>query len=426
MRTTSYHANSAPSGKRTAGGPALWFVLFFTFVLYISPQSYFPFLEPLRLAMVSAILAIAAFFLSARNQSIRMTKPEKYVLALALLALCSIPFSSWKGGSFAYFIDIFSKVLIIYFLMSRVLVSERHIQTMFTLLVLCNVFFAIVGLWHYANGIYLKGDRIGGPQGGIAHDPNDLALSLLTALPLALCVAKLAVSRFRKILYVAFAGLMAVGIVVSFSRGGFLALVVVGVVLLWQTPKRNIALIAVIGMLTVPLLIAFMPGTYFERMSTIVATEKDPVGTATVRYNDMRDSMLAVLENPLLGAGLGMNTLALQEVRGHMSRGGVHSAPLQIASELGLPALFVYVALIVVLMKELSRLRSMPHLDAQSARLATVAGYLQAALWGFIVAGFFLPVAYRWYFFYLAGMATALIRIQKSLGNTKKYHLAGK
>lgn len=427
MRTTSYLADSVSSGKRKAGGPALWFVLFFTFVLYISPQSYFPFLANVYLAKVSAILALISFFLSARNQSVSMTKPEKYVLVLAFLALCSIPFSSWRGGSLDYFIDIFSKVLIIFFLMSRVLVTERHVEIMIKLLVACNVFFAIVALSNYAGGIYLKGTRIGGPQGGIAHDPNDLALSLVTIFPLALYLATLATSRFKKAFYILCAVLMVCGIVVSFSRGGFLALAVAGFVLLMHLPKRKIVRIVFIGLLALPLVIAVMPSTYFERLATIVDIEKDPDGSAGIRFDDMRDSLKAVLENPLLGAGLGMNTLGLQEVRGRMYWGGVHSAPLQIASELGLPALFVYIALMVVLLKELARLRAVPPGDAPlSDRLSSMAGYLQAALWGFIIAGIFLPVAYRWYFFYLAGMATALFRIQKSLSTTKKDLLAGK
>lgn len=425
MRTTSYLADSASSGKRLAGGPALWFVLFFTFVLYISPQSYLPFLEKLHIAKVAALFAVLSFFLAARNQSVSMTKPEKYVLVLAFLALCSIPFSSWRGGSFAYFIDIFSKVLIIYFLMSRVLVTERHLEIMFALLVACNVFFAIVALSNYADGVYLKGTRIGGPQGGIAHDPNDLALSLVTVFPLALCLAKIATSRFKKTIYYLCAGLMVCGIVVSFSRGGFLALVVAGFVLLMHLPKRKIVRIVFIGLLALPLIIAVLPDTYLERLVTIVDIEKDPHGTAGVRFDDMRDSMKAVLENPLLGAGLGMNTLGLQEVRGRMYWGGVHSAPLQIASELGIPALLAYIALMVVLLKELARLRSVACGDALSDRRYQMAGYLQAALWGFIVAGIFLPVAYRWYFFYLAGMATALIRIHKSLGDAKKTYRVG-
>jgi putative inorganic carbon (hco3(-)) transporter len=420
MHTVSSQDKTALSDANNKGGIALWMVLFFTFILYISPQSYFPFLKSIHLAKTSAILALTAFFFVRKNQSIRIAIPEKYVLALCALTLCSIPFSAWKGGSFGFFIDIFSKVLIIYFLMSRVLVSEQQIRTMFTLLVFCNVFFAIVGLWHYAHGIYLKGDRIGGPIGGIAYDPNDLALSLLTTLPLALCLAKLNSSSFKKALYWIFAGLMASGIIVSFSRGGFLGLCMVVFILFRNTFRQKMLLVIIFCLLVLPVVVSLLPDAYFARLITIVDIEKDPTSSASTRYNDMHASIIAAMKHPVFGVGLGMTALALKEVQGDSARGGVHSAPLQIASELGLPALFVYIGLIVVLLKKLSWLMKVASKDPSYSSLHAIAMALHAAIWGFIVSGFFLPVAYRWYFFYLAGMATALFRINHLLSENIK------
>jgi O-antigen ligase len=110
-----------------------------------------------------------------------------------------------------------------------------------------------------------------------------------------------------------------------------------------------------------------------------------------------------VLDHPLTGAGLGMNTLALNEVRGPAWT-MVHNVYLEYAADLGLPGLALFLCLLLSCLKRARaarrRAQGLPELSALGAGIET-------ALLGFAVAAFFYPVAYHFYFYYLAGLAVA-------------------
>ena len=66
-------------------------LMFFTFVLFISPQSFFPVLEPVRPAQMSAGIAALAYVLGClvHRRPLTIVTPEvQLVCGFTLLALC--------------------------------------------------------------------------------------------------------------------------------------------------------------------------------------------------------------------------------------------------------------------------------------------------------------------------------------------------
>jgi hypothetical protein len=55
---------------------------------------------------------------------------------------------------------------------------------------------------------------------------------------------------------------------------------------------------------------------YTQRLATMVNTEADPTGSAQARWQDTVAAIGYVSENPVIGAGIGQDILALNEVRG--------------------------------------------------------------------------------------------------------------
>src|SRR4029453_7647498 len=82
----------------------------------------------------------------------------------------------------------------------------------------------------------------------------------------------------------------------------------------------------------------------------------------------------------------------------------VHNAFLQIGTELGVVGFAIFVVLGVTLMWNLRR---------SLRELNTVAG-VEVALVVFLVGGLFAPVAYHFYFYYLAGFAVAVQRMARA------------
>ena len=271
----------------------------------------------------------------------------------------------------------------------------------------------ITALQNYASGTFLitpdgAAPRIAGYSGGsgLAANPNDLALMINLILPFA--AALLAIERGLVRRGVAGGALLlgAAGVIVTFSRAGFLALAALAVVgLVALARRRPLALVAVVVLLAGGS--TLLPQGYFDRLSTITNITSDPTGSAQGRWSDAVVAMEIAARNPLTGVGLDQNVLALNQERGPTWR-EVHNVYLQYAVDLGVPGLALFLALFVTLLRTAGRVRRRARFSPAARPLGIAAGSVQAALAAFAVAAFFHPVAYQFYFFLIAGLAVAV------------------
>ena len=103
-------------------------LLFLIFMLYVAPQAFIPALEPLHLGKISAGLAILSYGIVTLTQGRRftvITHEVKLMFFFVVLAIVSIPLSAWPGGSFDFFLDIFSKSVIVFLLVVNVLPENK-------------------------------------------------------------------------------------------------------------------------------------------------------------------------------------------------------------------------------------------------------------------------------------------------------------
>jgi O-antigen ligase len=157
--------------------------------------------------------------------------------------------------------------------------------------------------------------------------------------------------------------------------------------------------------LVAPLLV---PDAYLERLSTITDIQADETGSAQGRWNDVVVSAGIVSQNPIVGAGIGNDMLALNEYRGRATFRSVHNAYLQYAVDLGLPGLLLFAWLHVMCFRSARRLERLAHHDEALRPLGPLAAGIQVSLVTFFVAAMFHPIAYQFYFFTIAGLAVAL------------------
>jgi O-antigen ligase len=114
-----------------------------------------------------------------------------------------------------------------------------------------------------------------------------------------------------------------------------------------------------------------------------------------------------VAQNPITGAGIGQDILALNRMRGPTWR-SVHNVYLQYAVDLGIPGLVLFLWLFGASLRSAGRVRILAAKDHALRLLSYQAAGVQIALVAFGVQAFFHPVAYQFYFFCLAGLAVAL------------------
>ena len=418
-------ANPANPGS-TANTVAFRALVAFTAILLLSPQAWFPVLGQLRIAFVAAAIAIGAHLMDrmVRRES---APPFNGEIGVALLlvgwAVITVPVSYWAGGSVEVLTSQYIKAVVFFWLVATLATTERRLKTVAWTLVLCAIPLAGTGLSNYLSGEVLSTGvpglkRIYGYMGGsgLAANPNDLALMLNLIIPIAAALM-ISTRNLAARSVAAMAMLISVaGVIVTFSRAGFLTLAATGVMLLALLARRHSngagALLIAVA-LVVPVLV---PDSYFDRLSTITDIEADRTGSAQGRWQDVVVSAGIVAQNPIVGAGIGNDMLALNRYRGRDTYRSVHNAYLQYAVDLGLPGLLLFAWLHIMCFRSARRLERLARQHEALKSLGPLAAGIQVSLVTFFVAAMFHPIAYQFYFFTIGGLAVALKNTARAVG----------
>lgn len=404
---------------RGAGGTEsavpFWGLMAFTFILLIAPQQMFPALAPLRIALLAAAFAVGSFLFDrfTRREPVMSFSREMWiVICLAAWAVATVPLSYWPGGSVSFLLDIYFKTLIVFWLLCNVVNTLPRLQLIAWGLSLMALPLAATGIENFLTGAYLEqgggagASRIVGYVAPLTANPNDLALMLNLILPLsiALFLGNTKMSARMTLLFCI--ALIVGGIIATFSRAGFLTLAVTFASYLWslrKRPERKFAAAAlIIALAGVPILLP----NYVERLSTITDIESDPTGSAQSRWSDTVEAAKYTLRHPFVGAGVGQNILAMNEVRGNTWK-EVHNVYLQYSVELGLPGLALFLMLLVSCLKSARQVQRQCAGVPGEQKLLYLAEGIRVSLVAFAVAGPFYPVGYHFYLYYIAGLAVA-------------------
>ncbi len=410
-----------PSAPSERSAVAFWALMVFMFALLIAPQSFIPGLGSLHLAAVAVAVASTAHLASAWKQGHTVFAKHPGVLwagALASWALLTAPFSYWPGGTVALLFDLYFKSLVIFWLLGAVVDTRHRLTELITWLTLLTIPIGATAILHFLTGTFIDGGdsgtpRIMGYDAPLTANPNDLALVLCMMLPLAVALAVAQRRAFPRLVFLAIAGLDVVAVVITFSRTGFVTLALLAVMGLFKLSRGPARLWAAgivgLGLALVPLL---LPSGYVEHMGTITAIQTDPTGSAQNRWSDMLTAANLVVASPIVGAGAGMSTLALNAARGP-AWVPVHNVYLEYATDLGLPGLFLFLMLLGSCLRKVTQVVRSTANTASSADLHCIAQGVQMTLVAFVVAGFFHPVAYHFHFYYAAGLSASLAVISE-------------
>lgn len=187
-------------------------------------------------------------------------------LMLALLAWMTIdmPFGVFPEYSFDLWdrtIRLFVMIFMVYFTIN----TKARIQGMIWVLLISLGFYGIKGgAFTIASGGH---SIVYGPEGSVYGDNNQLALAVVTELPLVYYVARHTRTAWLRVPAYAAMVLQVIMVFGSYSRGGVLAL---GVMLsiLWLRSDRKI-LYAIVAAAVVIGGLNLMPESFFDRLNTV-------------------------------------------------------------------------------------------------------------------------------------------------------------
>lgn len=401
----------ADAGSRIA----FWGLVAFTVILLLSPQTWFPALKIVRIAFLAAGIAgvVHVIEATARRRPIVLPSAES-TLALALLtwSVLTTPYSVWVGGSFKLLTDQYIKVFVFFWLIGTLVTTRERLRTVSWALALCAIPLAGVAVQHYLSGDFLNTGtsnvkRIAGYT-GLSGNPNDLALTLNLIIPIAVVLLFTSKRIGARIVAATTLLLAAPAVILTFSRAGFLTLgTILILTLIWLARRRSAGLAIAVVVLACAA-IPFLPAGYMDRLNTIADISADRTGSAQGRWKDFQIAAEVVAEHPIMGVGLGQDILALNEARGQKTWRSVHNAFLEYAVDLGLPGLFLFLALLIAALRSTRVVARYARGRPGFEDLGVFATGIQIALAAFAVAACFHPIAYQFYFFCVAGLAVAL------------------
>lgn len=384
-----------------------WSIMAFTGVLLFSPQTYFPALASLRPALLVIAIGVLSYVADRWARGLPVIAWEReigLIAGLAGMAVVTLPFSMWPGGSLDVLTDYF-KTAAVFLLLSHVVTTMDRLRRAAWILTCMAMGLGLFALYNFASGAVIdqgvNQDRVVGNEGALTKNPNDLALMVNLLLPLTVGLFLASKRSWQRTILLAAIGMEVVTVVLTYSRGGALTLAVIALAYLWKLRRRRERSLMYVALLVGVLALPLLPSSYFERMSTITNMQADRTGSAQERLSDMITAGKTILANPIIGAGLGMNMLAMREARGGWLR--VHNVYLEHAIDLGLPGLAIFLALLVSCIQAVARIQR----RGVSPELSFLAEGLQISLIAYAVAAMFHPVSYQYYFYYIAGLAIA-------------------
>ncbi len=382
-------------------------VFLFTIAVYLRPYELIPALMPLRtMAFWIAAATILVFVPTQLGLEGNLTSRPREVnllLLLCLAVLLSIPFADDPSNSFNSFTD-FLKVVLIFIVMVNVIRTENRWKLLLLLLLAISCYLGGSALANYRAGLQMvEGNRVTGSIGNMFANPNDMALHLVTMVPISVALLLSTRNPLMKVFYFACAILMIAGIVVTFSRGGLVGLILALGVLVWKLRRRNRFLVVAATVILGCAFIMFAPGGVASRFSSIF--DQDQASSVGARKDDLKRSLIITLRHPLVGIGIGNFMLRSNRAL------ATHNSYTQVSAEVGIAAMVLYIMFIVIPLKRLRALERQSESGRKKSRFYYLAIGMQASLIGYMVCSFFASVAFLWYVYYLVALSVCLTRL---------------
>jgi hypothetical protein len=248
-----------------------------------------------------------------------------------------------------------------------------------------------LAVWNFADGATL----LARPTHG---DPNDLAYMLATTLPLTLWLLRY--RGGRRVAAALMIGAIVLALVLSFSRGAWLASAA-GVLWLVVRERRYRRVVLVAGLIGLGPVLLFVNANQEQIARGLTAKSYAAVSNVTNRVAFYRVAAHMAEQNPLLGIGPGNFPLRLYTFGGGPNEATtfvVHDAYLAVAAELGIPALLLFVTYLLIVFRRATSAPPTQGFDV-AVRVALVIAIVGA-----------LPLSEQYYspLWVLGGLATVL------------------
>lgn len=400
--------------------------LLWVFATVFSPQLYlYGFMQGFRYVFVFAGLSLLLLWLH-RNRGVTHYKLDGTSVLLILFVLHAIVssiFAMLPNTLVLFRVDVFLKGMVLALAAPFFLTSRWRIHVTLIVLTMGLGFHGVLdGLKVAASG---GGHNIYGIPNSSLADNNLYALAIVMLLPVLLYLAKYSANKYAKLAAIISFSLCVLTVLGSNSRGGFLALAIVGF-WYWVTSSRKFLSTLVVGVVAAGV-VQFAPERWFERIETLkVATEDQ---SFLGRVAAWKVSVNIANDNPILGGGF--HAVQMQWIWNRykdtpnfismeipeMAAKAAHSNYFQVLGDLGYVGLLLFLAIIASAFVTRWRIHSIvARSKGDVAWAADLATAINLSLVAFMAGGGGVSLAYYELAYLFIMMQYAVYRLLVSEG----------
>jgi O-antigen ligase len=346
-----------------------------------------------------------------------VTSPTGVAFVLIIVwGVVSIPGATWPGYSFAFLQNWFPQ-LVMFFTMAALFRYEKVRRYGGRAIVAATVGVSILG--------FVRSTTYGRFGIGYTLDPNDTAALLVIMLPLVFYTLRGRSALFQILTAVAVL-ILAGGVIKTGSRGGLLGLAATFLVLpiVLHGRQRTIMIVTfIVGVTTAPFVIQ---GEFRDRVQAMISGEDYNYTAGGGRMELWKRGVRYMKSSPVFGVGINNFEVTDQadaegERRAVQSIATAHNSFIQIGAELGFPGLALFIFIILYSLRagwqvRVAAVRSIKagNVSEQVRERLAFASAVIVMLFGLMVAGFFLSLAYSGMFLFAFALGNACLTLRSS------------
>jgi probable O-glycosylation ligase (exosortase A-associated) len=388
-------------------------LLFYIWYAYFRPDywTYGPFIMSLNMSLMIGIYISIRAPLTVQTWVMNF----RVLLIVAFFLQCAVATvtSENQFASRMYLADFCKVLLITYFII--VLVDDRK-NFRLTLIVMALSLGLECAKQGWINLYRQPGARNDNPIAFLG-DNNGVALGTMMLMPIFGALMATARHKWEKLWW----QFLAIGVFLrgftTYSRGGFVAAAVLGLLTLARSPRKVKALLSVVAI--VVLVRVVMPQEFWDRMDTIFVNEEGQRDDSSAsRLYFWGIAMDMVRAKPLTGVGLNafLTSYWAYNPAGLFSGDRQsHSTWFGLLAELGYPGFVIFVLNLGLAIAASWRVHRIARKSADMKDLRAYANALITSFFVFIAGGTFLTSQYNEMLWHFTGMATALLIITRRL-----------
>jgi probable O-glycosylation ligase (exosortase A-associated) len=394
-------------------------VFLYEFYEFLRPYDFIPALRPLRLALVIEVVTLLSWIIVL----VRTKRPIKWDTMnwMYLLFIGSLAFGTYLALNNFYAYNIFQLMLVgfvMYVIATNAIDSVPRLEKMIWLLVLIHVFFAFRGVMNY---VFSPGSSAGmstsGAVGGsFLADENDFAMAINTFIPIVFFMFMYYKKRWTKLICLGILVLFVAAVVASFSRGGWVGMMVAVAYCIWFSGRRLIGFFW--AALAAMVFVAVAPSQYMGEIETISNTKE---ATADARLKMWAAGFRMFLDYPLVGVGPANGGVHMPEyvrgIRNPDTKWGrtFHGLWAQLFAETGGIGVLLYLSMLFYVLTFLNRIRKRKRQHPAQAKMSYWAAGFFGAIITYLATATFLSAVYYPQIWTIYVLAISMLWIQRDI-----------